>query len=48
MYIGNKGIITAKTILIKKKEEEEKKVREISLPYFKTYYMAPAIETVGH
>ena len=40
MYIGNKGIITAKTILIKKEEEEEKKVREISLPYFKTYYMA--------
>lgn len=46
MYIGNKGIITAKTILIKKKKK--KKVREISLPYFKTYYMAPAIETVGH
>lgn len=47
MYIGNKGIITAKTILIKKKKKK-KKVREISLPYFKTYYMAPAIETVGH
>ena len=48
MYIGNKGIITAKTILIKKKEEEEIKSERNQSTLFQDLLHGPAIETVGH